>query len=95
MNELLLQIGVGGAFCVLVLRQVLEFLRNREGNGKRSVRYTDFSGMIQQLQNVIRTELIASVVETNTNLREIRKGIEEMIRLLERMNDKLDRRGRN
>lgn len=37
MNETLTQLGVGGIFAILVIREVLEFLKRKNGNGAKNM----------------------------------------------------------
>lgn len=40
--DIVLQLGVGGIFCILVLREVFGFLQRRKGNGSSGDRSVDY-----------------------------------------------------
>src|SRR5579871_758191 len=93
MNEILLQLGVGGIFAILLVREVRFILRDRQphaaggGNGNGNVagswppKYWE-----QQMSEIVRKENIETLAPHRADLirelHEVRKGIEEMIRLL-------------
>lgn len=85
MDTLLTQVGVGGIFTVLVLREVFTFLKTRKANGASGDQSVEFWQQQQQL--IIAENLKMSVIpildKQTAILDEIRLGQARVVLLIE------------
>ena len=95
MSDALLQVGVGGIFAILVIREVLSFLRGKHQNGAAGERTVDY----WQQQNYeaarraiddVLPQLTGELHELRTDTTKIRESQHKTVEALQAVAGKLD-----